>query len=210
MSQHSNQGSQAWLDDRAGHVTASRFADVLDVGANGKPKKAREDYLMRLVVERITGQASESASSAAMAWGRDAEPFARTEYEAQTGRIVTESGFLRHPSIKWIGASPDGLIGADGGYESKCPHNSAVHLRTLRDGMPLEHTAQVQGCMLVSGRVYWDFISYDPRMPPELRLYVQRIERDEVYIKALENKLLDFLAEVQVEVNSFLKIKEAA
>ena len=209
MSQ-SNQGSQEWLNERAGFVTASRFADVLEVGANGKPKKAREDYMMKLVVERITGQASESASSAAMVWGKDAEPFARKEYETQTGRIVTESNFLKHPEHKWIGASPDGLIASDGGYESKCPHNSAVHLRTLRDGMPLDHIAQVQGCMFVSGRVWWDFISYDPRMPPELRLHVQRIQRDEAYIRALENKLLDFLAEVQVEVNSFKNFKVAA
>lgn len=206
----SNQGSEAWLSDRAGHVTASRFADVLDVGANGKPKKARDDYMMKLVAERITGQASDSATSAAMAWGHDAEPFARTAYETQTGRIVTESNFLRHPTMKWVGASPDGLIGADGGYESKCPHNSAVHLRTIRDGIPLEHTAQVQGCMLVSGRAWWDFISFDPRMPPDLRLYVQRIPRDDVYINALQNKLADFLAEVQVEVNAFLLKGKAA
>lgn len=206
----SNQGSQEWLDQRAGCVTASRFCDVLDVGVNGKPKEARNTYLKKLVVERVTGSATESATSASMAWGKDAEPFARTEYEAQTGRIVMESDFVRHPMHPYVGASPDGLIGTDGGYESKCPHNSAVHLWTIRDGMPREHIAQVQGCIWVTGRKWWDFVSYDPRMPADLRLYVQRIERDDIYIKALENKVMDFLAEVQIEINTFLTLRSAA
>ena len=210
MYPNSNQGSQDWLNQRAGCVTASRFCDVLEIGANGKPKEARNTYLKKLVVERVTGSATESASSVAMAWGKDAEPFARTEYEAQIGRIVMQSDFLLHPIHKYVGASPDGLIGSDGGYESKCPHNSAVHLWTIRDGMPREHIAQVQGCMWITGRKWWSFVSYDPRMPPDLRLYVQRIDRDDIYIKALENKVLDFLAEVQIEVNTFLKLRSAA
>lgn len=201
----SNQGSQEWLDERLGHVTASCFADILAVSAKGLPLKSREDYLMRLVTERIYGRATESASSQAMQWGKDAEPLARAAYEIETGSIVTESDFVKHPTISFVGCSPDGLIDSDGGYESKCPANSSIHMLTWRDGMPRAHTAQVQGCMWVTGRKWWDFISYDPRATAQYRLYVQRIARDETYIENLEKEVVKFLAEVDAEIQSFNK-----
>jgi len=145
------QRTEDWHADRCGHVTASKFGDVIAIGRAGKPLKAREDYLMRIVTERLTGQPSDSVDSYAMAWGRDAEPFARAAFEAETGLIVAESAFIRHPDIPLVGCSPDGLIGKDAGYESKCPKNSAVHLATIRNGMPEEHKAQVQGKPLAAG-----------------------------------------------------------
>jgi putative phage-type endonuclease len=199
------QRTEEWHLERCGHVTASRFCDVLAVGKTGKPLKAREDYLMRLVTERLTGQQVESADSFAMAWGRDAEPFARSAFEAETGLIVTEAPFIKHGSIQWVGCSPDGLIGKDSGYESKCPKNSAVHLQTIRDGMPEEHMAQVQGCMWVTGRKFWEFVSFDPRMPEHLRLYRETINRDDVFIANLEKEILKFLAEVEAQLQQFRK-----
>lgn len=199
------QRTDQWHADRCGNVTASRFCDVIAIGKTGKPLKAREDYLMRIVTERLTGQPSESVDSFAMAWGRDAEPFARAAFEAETGLIVNESPFVLHPSIEHVGCSPDGLIGATDGYESKCPKNSAVHLGTIRDGMPEEHKAQVQGCMWVTGRKRWHFVSFDPRMPEHLRLYHQVIERDEKFIEFLEAEILKFLGEVEVQLQLFKK-----
>lgn len=214
LDRQSDQGSAGWLHDRAGHATASCFCDILAVGEKtGKPLKAREDYLMRLVVERITGEPIASASSFAMAWGTDAEPYARAEYEIQTGNMVREVGFVKHPVISWVGASSDGLIGANGGIEIKCPHNSAIHLATWRDGMPGHHLAQVQGQMWVLGLEWIDFCSYDPRMQngaEHLKLYKQRIWRDEKYIIDLEVAVLDFLAQVQAEIDKFLSMKAAA
>lgn len=201
----SNQGSAEWLLERLGHASASRFADILAVSAKGLPLKAREDYVMQLVTERLYGRPTESASSQAMQWGRESEPLARAAYEIETGVIVTESDFVKHPTIQFVGASPDGLIGEEGGYESKCPATSRIHVATLRDGMPKEHIAQVQGCMWVTGRKWWDFISYDPRATPEFRLYVERIQRDEAYIAKLETEVVKFLAEVQAQIDSFTK-----
>ena len=209
MSQSNVQGSAEWLAERAGHATASCFVDILSIGVNGKPLKARSDYLMKLVVERITGQPAESASSMAMAWGTDCEPFARKAYEEHSGRVVREVGFAKHPKHLWVGASADGVSGSSG-IEIKCPHNSAVHLTTWRDGMPKGHMPQVQGVMWVCGLESMDFCSYDPRMPPELRLYVERVARNDGYIKDLEDKVLTFLAEVQVQVNDFLQMGIAA
>jgi predicted phage-related endonuclease len=195
----SNQGTQDWLNDRLGHVTASRFQDIL-LGKKGAYLQEREKYMLQLVTERIYGRATESASSQAMQWGKDAEPLARAAYEVETGSIVTESDFVRHPTIPYVGCSPDGLIDADGGYESKCPANSAIHIGTWRDGMPKAHIAQVQGCMWVTGRQWWDFISYDPRATPQFRLYIQRIERDEDYIANLEKETIKFLSEVENQI----------
>lgn len=196
----SNQGSQEWLNDRLGHASASRFADILAISAKGVPLKAREDYMMQLVTERLYGRPTDSASSQAMQWGKDSEPLARAAYEIATGDIVSESDFVKHPTIPFVGCSPDGLIGTDGGYESKCPATSRIHVTTWRDGMPREHAAQVQGCMWVTGRKYWQFVSYDPRASEPLRLYVQQIKRDDEYIKNLEIEVQKFLAEVETQI----------
>lgn len=209
----SNQGGADWLKERAGFATASCFADIIAIGKTGKPLKARDDYLMKLVVERITGEPVESASSFAMNWGTEAEPFARAEYELVTGNIVTEVGFIKHPLHKWVGASSDGRVGARGGVEIKCPHNSAVHLQTWSDGMPEHHAPQVQGQIWILDLDWVDFCSYDPRMQSggeHLKLYRQRVMKDPAYISSLSRDVLAFLAEVQAKVDEFLRIKEAA
>ncbi len=214
LDRQSDQGSSDWLRQRAGCATASCFDDILAVSKrDGKPLKARDDYLGRLVVERITGEPTESASSLAMAWGTDAEPYARAEYEVVTGNIVTEVGFVKHPIHTWVGASSDGRVGPRGAIEIKCPHNSVVHLQTWENGMPEAHMAQVMGQMWVLDLDWVDFCSYDPRMQnggEHLKLYRKRVMRDQKYIDELEDKVLSFLAEVQVKVNGFLKMKEVA
>lgn len=208
LERQSNQGGIDWLRERAGHATASRFCDILAVSKrDGKPLKARDDYLMELVVEQITGEPIESASSFAMKWGTDAEPYARAEYEAVMGLMVKEVGFQRHPSIKWIGASSDGLVGDSGGIEIKSPFNSAIHLQTWAEGMPEHHKPQVFGQMWILGLDWIDFCSYDPRMQnggAHLKLYRQRVMRDEAYIAYLENQVCAFLAEVDAKVKLFI------
>lgn len=197
------QRSAAWLFERAGKATASRFADVMARGVKGGYLKARQDYLWELVVERIKGGPVDHYTSTAMQWGIDNEPAARMAYETRTGAFVEIAGFVPHPTIELCGGSPDGLIGDDGGCEFKSPFNSAIHLQTILDGMPAEHVAQVQGNMAVNGpgRLWWDFNSYDPRQPEErLQLYTQRIARDDAYIATLEAELRQFLSEVDALV----------
>src|SRR5690606_3365499 len=119
----------------------------------------------------------------ALDWGHDVEAAARAAYEAETGAIVTCVGFIVHPALPYIGCSPDGLIGDDGMHQIKCPQNAAVHIDTLTGGMPEEHMPQVQAELFVTGRAWSDFVSFDPRMPPHLRLYRERVQRDEAFIK---------------------------
>lgn len=189
------QQSPEWFAARLGKATASRFKDVLATIKNGEAA-TRRNYRMQLVVERLTGQKEEGYTNQAMSWGNDNEPLARIAYEVKTGLLVTQADFVDHPTLM-AGASPDGLIGEDGGLEIKCPHQSAVHIETIQSGMPSEHMPQVQGAMWITGRKWWDFVSYDPRMPEHLQLYVQRIERDDKYIADLEAKVTAFLCEVE-------------
>lgn len=195
------QGEAKWLFARTGHVTCSRFKDVMDKLKSGKPGAKRQTYLMELVVERLTGMPTDHFTSAAMQHGTDMEPLSRMAYEAATGVIVEESGFIHHPTIPLCGGSCDGLIGDDGIFESKSPWNSANHIYTLLDGMPEEHIAQVQGLMAVTGRQWCDFQSFDNRLPEPLCRFVQRIERDDAYIAQLESEVITFNAEVAAIVN---------
>lgn len=201
------QGSPEWLAARVGNVTCSRFKDVLAVLKNGKPSEKRNTYLWEVVIERLTGKSAEHYTSVAMDWGTNTEPLARMRYEAVTGAMVAEVGFIHHPSIKLCGGSPDGCIDDDGAIEIKCPFNSANHLQTIMGGMPEEHLPQVQGVMAVTGRKWLDFISFDPRLPPEYQMYVQRIPRDDRYISAMETQIIAFLAEVETTLISLAEAK---
>jgi hypothetical protein len=190
------QGSAAWLRERAGKITASRFQHVIAKLKNGNPAQKREDYLWELVVERLTGAASDHFTSTAMQWGTDNEEGAERAYAARTGAIVERAGFVLHPSMEGVGGSPDGLIRNDGGIEIKCPFNSAIHLRTILDGMPEEHKPQVQGLMWITDRAWWDFVSHDPRLPEPLDTYIQRIPRDPEFIAMMAREVVAFRADV--------------
>lgn len=198
------QGTEAWLLERLGSVTGSRFNDIVAVGRSGKPLEARETTIVEITLELLTGRPGPMWSSKATRWGKEHEKFARLAYEAATHNMCGEVGFVTHPRHRQVGVSPDGLIGAKGGWEAKCPFTAAVHLKTLLAGMPPEHMAQVQGGMWVCEREWWDFVSYHPAFPPPMQLYVQRITRDDAYIANMENKVLDAVAEININVRELL------
>lgn len=191
------QGSEEWFAERLGIPTASEFETVQMEGrSKNSESETRYKYKVRLAWERVTGQTVEHGEFKATEHGKTFEPHAQMAYEERTGSVVEVVSFLRHPSIM-AGASPDGLIDSDGGLEIKCPANPFIHALTLKRGMPKEHIGQVQGGMWVTGRKWWDFVSYRPDAPEGLKLYVQRIERDEKYIAELETKVIQFLSEVE-------------
>jgi putative phage-type endonuclease len=193
------QGSPEWHALRLGKVTASRVADVIAKTKTGWGA-SRANYMAQLIAERLTGEAAESYTNAAMQWGTATEPEARTAYEFRTDAEVAEVGFVPHPTITMSGASPDGLVGADGLLELKCP-NTATHLDTLL-GEPIaaKYITQMQWQMACSGRAWCDFVSYDPRLPESMRLFVYRITRDDALIATLEKQVSEFLAEIDRKV----------
>jgi hypothetical protein len=160
---------------------------------------------MQLACERLTGQPVQRLDTAAMAWGRDQEAAAAALYADRTGAQVEEIGFVRHPHLE-AGCSPDGLIDWDGLIEIKCPFNPINHVETLEGGVPAEHIAQIQGQMWVTGRTWCDFVSFDPRMPPRLQLYVQRVDRDPAYITKLGDEVASFLSEVSAMVERIQRL----
>jgi len=204
----SDQRTEDWYAARLGKVTASRFRDAIASLKSGAPAQAQRDYLTELVVERLTQQPIQRFQNAAMNWGTEQEPAARAAYERATGRIVEETGFVAHDTLM-AGCSPDGLVDWDGLIEIKCPFNTANHIETLLNGMPADHIPQVQGQMWITGREWCDFVSYDPRMPAELQLHVQRIQRDEAFIADLERRVTSFLAEVGTQVEALRRLAES-
>ena len=191
------QGSPEWHAERLGRATASRFADVMAKIKTGEAA-GRRNYRAQLVCERLTGTPSESFTTAAMQFGTEQEPFARAAYEAQFGELVEQVGFIQHSDLM-AGCSPDGLLGDDGGLEIKVP-NTATHIDTILNGFPVEHTPQIQGAMWITGRKWWDFVSFDPRMPERLQLYAFRVMRDEKLISEIEAEVRRFLNEVDETV----------
>jgi putative phage-type endonuclease len=193
------QRSDEWYAARLGKVTASRIADVCARTKSGWGA-SRKNYLAELIAERLTGVPTNGFVNAAMQWGTDMEPEARLAYEFYRDATVLEVGFVPHPSIAETGASPDGLVGADGLVELKCP-GTATHIETLRGGsLPEKYFLQMQWQMACTGRAWCDFASYDPRMPESMRLFVDRVKRDDDAIQAIEKDVTDFLNDLRAIV----------
>ncbi len=203
------QGSPEWFLQRLGKVTASRLADVLAKIKTGEAA-ARANYRAELVAERLTGKSSEGFTNASMKWGTECEPLARAAYEAETGQMVLEVGMVPHPRIAMTGASPDGLVGAAGLLEIKCPETKS-HIATILSGsVPSQYIPQVQWQMACTGRDWVDFVSFDPRMPADMQLYIKRIPRSLELIATYEQEVETFLAEVDATVNQLIEWRKAA
>lgn len=199
------QRSDAWFAERAGKVTASRVKDVIAKTKTG-PSASRKNYLAQLVAERMTGQTAESFSNSAMQRGTDLEPFARARYEMFRDVLVEEVGFVSHPSIRWSGASPDGLV-SDGLVEIKCP-NTATHIDYLLAGkVPTEYQPQMAWQCVCTCRAWCDFVSFDDRLPERLQLFVVRYEPDHKYLAELEAEVEAFLDEVAKTIEQLEQIK---
>lgn len=189
------QRSADWHAARLGKATGSRIADIVARTKNGH-STSRANYAAQLVCERLTGVQAEGFVNAAMVWGMEKEAEARRLYEFEYDVEVVRVGFLDHRSLTMSGASPDGLIGDEGLVEVKCPI-TATHVDTLLGkSIPEKYLLQVQWQMAVTGRVWCDFVSYDPRLPADLRLFVQRLYRHDTVIELLERDVRGFLGEV--------------
>lgn len=206
MEQHSPE----WYAARVGKVTASRVADLMAKTKSGY-STSRANYMAELICERLTGEPSAGFTSAAMQWGTDTEPMAREAYEFLFARNVEQTGLVVHPSIPDFGASPDGLIGADGLLEIKCP-NTATHIETLlSEAVPGKYITQMQAQMACTGRAWCDFVSFDPRMPEDMQLWCKRVPRDPAFITEMEGEIAAFLTELTQKLDALrARYQEAA
>lgn len=187
------QGSPEWHQDRLGKVTASRIADVMMKSTTA----GYQNYLAQLVCERLTGQPTEGFVSAAMQHGTETEPQARAMYELATGVDVEQVGFIDHPAMEGSGASPDGLVGANGLVEIKCPQ-PATHIKTLTGAkIDRKYLLQMQWQMACTGRTWCDFVSFSPDLTAELQMHVCRVEADAELIREIDDAVRSFLVAVR-------------
>lgn len=193
------QRSDEWRALRAGRITASRAKDVLAKIKTGEAAD-RRNYRMQILAERLTGIPQDSDYiNGDMQWGIDHEDAARNAYEVRTGVLVHQVGLVMHDGLP-VAASPDGLIDADGCSEIKCPRTT-THIGYLSAGRcPPEYIAQVQMQLWIAERQWCDFVSFDPRLPAKLQLFVHRVQRDDEYIKTLESEIVKFSDEVDAEI----------
>lgn len=190
------QGTEEWLQARCGVPSASMYSRI--VTTKGEWSKSAEGYIDQLIMEKLTGQPTKFEQNEWMLRGTELEPEARNFYSFITDQDVTEVGFCLHDTLA-TGASPDGLVGEDGGLEIKCPMPE-THLKTLKaQVIPSKYYAQVMGNLWITGRKWWDFMSYCP----EEDFFITRIERDEDYIAKLEEHLTRVVALIEEGVQAF-------
>jgi exodeoxyribonuclease (lambda-induced) len=183
------QGSDDWLESRRGVITGSRFKDARDRTAKGMSAKAKL-YAQDVARERVGGQAESVYVNAAMRTGTEQEPLARQAYEARSGNLVEEAGFITTDDGKF-GVSVDGLVDDDGIIEIKTMVSSGTLFRAVVEGDHSDYIDQINGALWLLGRKWCDLVLWAPDLP-QGRLTIVRIARDENAIQALEDDLVAF------------------
>jgi putative phage-type endonuclease len=187
----------AWLNARAGKLTASRMSDAMDFRKDGKSGAARTKLAYEILAERTTGDSVRHYVSPAMEHGLVYEEDALAAYEAATGELISKAGFYDHPRIDMFGATPDGLLGQDGLIETKCPTSQTFVAWCIAGVVPEEHKSQMIAQLVCTGREWCEFVAYDPRVrDPRRRLFVRRFTPTEAERKAIEDAAITLLAEI--------------
>lgn len=160
------QGSQEWFDIRKLKLTASHATAI---GNNGK---GLDTYCDEIVLEAIAPK--EPYTNADIERGNELEQIARTTYEFTNDVQIEQVGFIEHNPF--VGCSPDGLL-SDGGIEIKA-RNNKIHYSLLKnDDVDSSVIWQMNMCMLISERGWWDFCSYNPNFKQSL--YIKRFYADQ-------------------------------
>ena len=194
------QGGPEWRQARAGSLGASAIHDVVAKTKSGWAA-SRANRMATLVIEHLTGFPVATFQTAAMAEGVEREPMARSMYEFMTNVTVEQIGMSVHPTIGGTHASPDGLVGADGLLEIKCPQ-PAQHLATLLgEAIPSKYMLQMYWQMRCCDRLWCDFVSFNPDFPPSMQIFIKRVKRDDDLIRELETEVTAFLNELRETVD---------
>ena len=185
--------------------------ELLELAELGIPESTnRISYRKTRVAERLTGyQEDETFPSKAMQWGTINEPLAIAKYQMVTENVVDEAYFLLHPELR-CGASPDGKVtdtvtGELGVLEVKClnTHNHLYKILQTQK-MPDDYFVQVQMEMWLANVDYCDFVGYDSRLPGKLDIFIERVKRDNDFIDGtLEPEIRAFLDEVDRDERRF-------
>lgn len=195
------QGTNEWHAVKSGLPTASNFDKILT--AKGEKSKSIKTYIYQLVGERILGRTEEGFKSDWMERGNEIEDEARSLYEFKTDNNVDQVGFIRIEK-PLCGGSPDGLVGDDGGLEIKCPKLSTHIKYALAGKLPSEYHRQVMGYLFITGRAWWDFMSYYPGVDP----FIIRVYPDKAFFEMLKISLIDINHQINDAYNLLMKNDE--
>ena len=192
--------SDAWFKNRMGRITASRIADVMNFTQKGGEGAKRKSYRMQLCAERLTNLMATHFVSLEMQRGIEMEATAIEMYQLATQSMVIPCGFVLHPEWDFAGASPDGLVDADGLIEVKCPKSETLIEWRLTGQAPDEYLFQMQWQMACTGRKWCDFYGFDDRLPSPISHLIARIERDEAMISQISEAVLQLNAEIEAMI----------
>lgn len=199
MAQHSDE----WFRERLGRVTASELEALISPTWKAKESAGVETYLYKKLAEKSLGfsMAMGGAGFAAeqgTILESEAVPFYEMKYDIDVQRV----GMVLADDER-VSCSPDGLVGKDGGLEIKCGLPE-THLRYLIEGvLPKEYAAQVHGSLWVTGRQWWDFLSYSRQFPP----FIIRVNRDEKIQQAIAAAINPFLERFEQGMSVIKKLK---
>lgn len=192
------QGTAEWLAERRGVITGSRVRDAIETLKDGKTPTAKARlYMLDLARERAGGAAPQAYVNAAMRFGTEQEPAARTAYEIERGELVSEVGFFATEDRRF-GCSVDGLVGGDGIVEIKTLVSSDTLFKVLVDKDHSEYMHQMDMALWLLGRKWVDLVAWAPDLPKKLHVF--RYERDDNRIDGMVEKLIAFDRGVEAEV----------
>lgn len=197
-----SQQSDQWIMNRVGRITASRICDVMSYLKRGGESAARRNYKLEIVAERLTGRSADHYVSPYMEHGTETEDEARSFYELATQTMVEPVGFVLHPTLDFVGASPDGLVGDDGILEIKCPKTETLLQWMDSKEIPDDYLFQMQWELACTGRQWCDFYGYDPRLPVGMRHVYERVPRNDALIEQIEAEVVRFHEEVEAFIKA--------
>lgn len=202
------QRSDEWFAERAGKLTASRMADAMSYVKSGAPSAARTNLLHTIALERITGtpQGPDLSRVACVQWGVEQEENAKRAISIEHGFFGDDVGFVQHPTIEGLGASPDWVFNGQP-IEIKCPE-SKTHLEYLMaGGLPDKYKPQLALQCLCMGVTEGLFFSFDPRFPEHLQLFMCEFKPGSEYLEHVESEAVKFLKEVDEICNRILDLR---
>lgn len=189
------QRTEAWLQARLGKLTASRCGDALATTKTGE-SAYRKNLRLQLLAERLTGVATVIPETPAMRWGTEQEPVAKIAFSEFTGLSVEDVGFIEHPLIKSLGASPDGFTSDGGLIEIKCPQGPRHIENFLSEKIPSEYRPQLLCQIACTGKSFVHWVSFHPMFPKTSQIKVIRFEPSQDEIREFEEKVYAFLEEL--------------
>lgn len=193
------QGSDEWLAQRCGLITASEMKLILTPTLKVADNDKTRAHVYELLFQRLTKFVEPQYVSDAMLRGQEDEIYARAAYEEHFAP-VTEVGFITNDQWGFtIGYSPDGLVGDDGLIECKSRAGKYQVQTIAENEVPAEYMLQLQTALLVTGRQWIDFISYSGGLP----MFVKRVEPDLLVQGAIVAAATNFEAKVAAKEREY-------